>query len=144
MPLPTDYVRSVAAVARECGLSLHVDGARIFNASVSLGEPVDAMCRGGWVRVRGREGDGLTRALIVVLIRTEVDSLTFCLSKGLGCPGGSVVLGTEPFIRECRRHRKVGDPLDQACDTPSACESGSGRGHAPVGTAGGHGAGGSG
>jgi threonine aldolase len=81
-PLPADYVASVARVAHDGGVPLHVDGARIFNASVALGTPV--------------------RELLA-----PADSATFCLSKGLACPIGSVVVGRKEFIWQARRARKL-------------------------------------
>lgn len=81
-PLPAEYMRGVAEVAHEKGVPLHVDGARIFNAAVALGTPV--------------------RALLA-----DADSATFCLSKGLACPVGSVVVGTKDFIWRARRARKL-------------------------------------
>ncbi len=81
-PLPPDYTARVAALARERGLKLHVDGARIFNAAAALG--VEA------------------RVLV-----SDVDSVTFCLSKGLCAPVGSVLCGETDFIAEARRARKV-------------------------------------
>jgi threonine aldolase len=68
-PLPADYVDAVAEVAHAGGVPLHVDGARIFNASVALGEPVSRLL-------------------------AAADSATFCLSKGLACPVGSLVVGS--------------------------------------------------
>jgi len=81
-PLTPDYTDSVAALAARHGLSVHLDGARIFNAAVAL-------------RVDVRE---LTRS---------VDSLIFCLSKGLSAPVGSLICGSRSFIAEARRTRKV-------------------------------------
>jgi threonine aldolase len=81
-PLPVDYVNAVARVAHDGGVRLHVDGARIFNAAVALGVPV--------------------RDLLA-----SADSATFCLSKGLSCPVGSVVVGSRDFIWRARRARKV-------------------------------------
>ncbi|MFQ5918833.1 MAG: GntG family PLP-dependent aldolase [Thermoplasmata archaeon] len=80
--LPPSQQRAIAAVAEEHGLRVHVDGARIFNAAVALGKPPSALTEG-------------------------VDSLTFCLSKGLSCPVGSVVVGPRAFIEEARRARKL-------------------------------------
>ncbi|MDH4239120.1 MAG: low-specificity L-threonine aldolase [Phycisphaerae bacterium] len=80
--LPAEYIESVAAVAKSHGLSLHLDGARIFNAAVALGVDVKE----------------LTRC---------VDSVSFCLSKGLSAPVGSAVCGSSEFIAEARRTRKV-------------------------------------
>ena len=81
-PLTPDYTRAVAGIARAHGVPLHVDGARFWDAVVALG--VDA-----------RELAG------------PADSVTFCLSKGLGCPVGSVVVGSRDFIWRARRARKL-------------------------------------
>ena len=81
-PLPADYVEAVAKVAKAGRVPLHIDGARIFNASVALGTPV--------------------RQLLAA-----ADSVTFCLSKGLACPVGSVVVGSSDFIWKARRARKL-------------------------------------
>jgi threonine aldolase len=80
--LPLSQQQEVAGVAAEHGLRVHVDGARIFNAAVALGVPASRLTE-------------------------SVDSLTFCLSKGLSCPVGSVVVGSRPFIEEARRARKL-------------------------------------
>lgn len=76
------YTRQVAEFAHAHGLKVHLDGARLFNASVSLGVPA-------------RE---LTQPL---------DSVTFCLSKALCAPVGSVLCGSQAFINEARRARKI-------------------------------------
>jgi threonine aldolase len=90
VPLTSDYVQSVAALVHACGLKLHVDGARLFNAAVALG--VDA-------------------ASLVA----PADSLMFCLSKGLCAPVGSMLCGPADFIAEARRYRKqVGGGMRQA------------------------------
>ncbi len=81
-PLPADYVNEVGAVARGGGVPLHVDGARIFNASVALGTPVSDLL-------------------------AAADSASFCLSKGLACPVGSVVVGSREFVWRARRARKL-------------------------------------
>jgi threonine aldolase len=81
-PLPSAYIEAVADVAHERGVPLHVDGARIFNASVALGVPVRQLLEGA-------------------------DSATFCLSKGLSCPVGSIVVGSREFIWRARRARKL-------------------------------------
>ncbi|MFQ6013046.1 MAG: threonine aldolase family protein [Thermoplasmata archaeon] len=80
--LSLPQLREITAVAEAHGLRVHVDGARIFNAAVALGVPASALTEG-------------------------VDSLTFCLSKGLSCPVGSVVVGPRAFIEEARRARKL-------------------------------------
>lgn len=73
---------TVADVAHEAGIPVHLDGARIFNSAVALNVSV--------------------RELV-----EPVDSVTFCLSKGLGAPIGSVLCGTERFIERARRWRKM-------------------------------------
>jgi threonine aldolase len=84
------YVASVADFAHARGLKVHVDGARIFNAAVAQG-----------VDVRDLTG--------------PVDSVTFCLSKGLCAPVGSVLCGSQAFIAEARRWRKhLGGGMRQA------------------------------
>jgi threonine aldolase len=81
-PLDTDYMKSVGEIARRHQLKIHVDGARIFNAAVALNvDPKDLVA--------------------------EADSVSFCLSKGLAAPVGSVVCGTKVFINEARRSRKI-------------------------------------
>ena len=81
-PLSAAYTSAVAGVARELGVPLHVDGARLFNAVVALGTPASGLL-------------------------AEADSATFCLSKGLACPVGSVVVGGREFIARARRARKL-------------------------------------
>jgi len=81
-PLPPSYFAGVATIARKNGLRVHVDGARFFNATVALG--VDPAA-----------------------ITQHVDSVTFCLSKGLCAPVGSVLCGSHRFIVRARRARKV-------------------------------------
>jgi threonine aldolase len=90
VPLTPAYTRAVGQLAGRHGLKLHIDGARIFNAAVALG--VDA-----------------------AELAAPADSVTFCLSKGLAAPVGSVVCGEESFIAEARRARKsVGGGMRQA------------------------------
>ena len=81
-PLDTDYMQTVGAIARRHGLKIHVDGARIFNAAVALGKGADRLA-------------------------AEADSASFCLSKGLAAPVGSVVCGSRDFIFRARRARKM-------------------------------------
>jgi threonine aldolase len=81
-PLTVEYMRSLGKLAREHGLLVHLDGARIFNAAIALGVDVKALV-------------------------TDVDSVTFCLSKGLAAPVGSVVCGRRAFIAEARRALKI-------------------------------------
>ncbi|MBI3946356.1 MAG: low-specificity L-threonine aldolase [Armatimonadetes bacterium] len=80
--LDAAYTRAVADLSRRRRLKLHIDGARIFNAAVALGVPAADLVGGA-------------------------DSVTFCLSKGLSAPVGSVLCGTREFIAEARRARKV-------------------------------------
>ncbi|MDX1512433.1 MAG: low-specificity L-threonine aldolase [Gammaproteobacteria bacterium] len=88
--LPLDYIDSARTFVDEHGLSLHLDGARVFNAAVRLGVPV-------------------------ARITSRFDSVSFCLSKGLGAPVGSVLCGSAPFIGRARRWRKmVGGGMRQA------------------------------
>ena len=90
VPLPVDYVRQVGELAHDSGLILHIDGARIFNAAAAYGVPA--------------------RDLV-----DPADSITFCLSKGLCAPVGSVLVGSRDFIRRARRARKVlGGSMRQA------------------------------
>ncbi len=81
-PLSADYVSSVADLAHDRGLKLHIDGARIFNAAAALGVDVKELVK-------------------------DADSVTFCLSKGLSAPVGSVIGGSKTFIAEVHRTRKV-------------------------------------
>lgn len=88
--LPVSYTAEVAALAREAGAALHVDGARIFNAATAL---------------------ETTAAELV----KDADTMTFCLSKGLSAPMGSVVCGDAEFIHRARINRRmVGGGLRQA------------------------------
>jgi threonine aldolase len=73
---------AIAAMAHEGGVPVHLDGARIFNAAVALGRPARDFTR-------------------------DVDSVTFCISKGLGAPVGSVMCGGADFITKARRVRKM-------------------------------------
>ena len=82
IPLTLKYTKEVAALARKHRLQVHLDGARIFNAAVALGVDV-------------KELTG------------PVDSVSFCLSKGLSAPVGSVICGSGEFISEARRNRKI-------------------------------------
>jgi len=85
-----EYLEKAAKIAHDVGLSVHLDGARIFNASVDLGLPVSDLVN-------------------------MVDSVTFCLSKGLCAPVGSVICGTKPFIEKVLRMRKqLGGGMRQA------------------------------
>ena len=81
-PLSLAYTQAVADIAHAHGVPLHVDGARFFNASVAL---------------------GLTPAQLAA----PADSVAFCLSKGLACPVGSMVVGSREFIHRAWRGRKL-------------------------------------
>jgi len=89
-PLDTDYMNAVGQIARDHGLKIHVDGARFFNAAIALGiDPSD--------------------------LAAQADSISFCLSKGLAAPVGSMVCGSQEFVNEARRARKlVGGGMRQA------------------------------
>ena len=90
MPLSVDYTDSVAEIAKNNSLFVHVDGARIFNAAVSLGVSVTELTE-------------------------NIDSVSFCLSKGLSAPAGSLLCGTKDFIHRARRNRKaLGGGMRQA------------------------------
>ena len=79
---PTETVNEICQQAHEAGLKVHLDGARIFNAAVALQEDVAHMT-------------------------TNCDSVMFCLSKGLGAPVGSMIVGTREFIEKARVYRKM-------------------------------------
>jgi threonine aldolase len=76
------YLADAVALARRRKLSTHLDGARIFNASVKLGMPVNELCAG-------------------------FDTVSVCLSKGLGAPAGTVLVGKREVIDRARRVRKM-------------------------------------
>lgn len=89
-PLTPAYLNSVYALAKSRGIAVHTDGARIFNAAVALGIPVAQLCR-------------------------PTDSISFCLSKGLGAPVGALLCGPLDFIAEARRQRTmVGGEMHRA------------------------------
>jgi threonine aldolase len=79
---PPETIADVSARAHAKGLKVHLDGARIFNASVALGKCVEEITR-------------------------PVDSVMFCLSKALGAPVGSMLVGSRDFIALARRRRKI-------------------------------------
>ncbi|MGE8501774.1 MAG: low-specificity L-threonine aldolase [Pseudomonas sp.] len=88
--LPLEYLAAAREFTRRRGLSLHLDGARLYNAAVKLG-------------VSARE------------ITQHFDSVSVCLSKGLGAPVGSVLCGSAALIGKARRQRKmVGGGMRQA------------------------------
>ena len=80
--LSAETLRELAEPARARGIPVHMDGARLFNAAVALGVPVSDLT-------------------------AEVDSVMFCLSKGLSAPVGSILAGSGAFIEEARRVRKL-------------------------------------
>ncbi|XP_058744083.1 low-specificity L-threonine aldolase 1-like isoform X1 [Vicia villosa] len=80
--LSVEYTDRVGEVAKKHGLKLHIDGARIFNAAVALGVPVDRLVE-------------------------AADSASVCLSKGIGAPIGSVIVGSKNFITKAKRLRKT-------------------------------------
>jgi threonine aldolase len=89
-PLTVEYTQTVGDLAKSRGLKLHIDGARIFNAAIALGADVKELA-------------------------APADSISFCLSKGLGAPVGSLLCGNREFIYEARRNRKmVGGGMRQA------------------------------
>jgi threonine aldolase len=79
---PPEIADDICDRAHSASLRVHLDGARIFNASVALGRPVSALTR-------------------------KFDSIMFCLSKGLGAPVGSMLVGSQEFIEEARLVRKM-------------------------------------
>jgi threonine aldolase len=79
---PTAQVNEICDRTHDAGLKVHLDGARIFNAATALGENVAEIAR-------------------------KVDSVMFCLSKGLGAPVGSMVAGSREFIEKARIYRKM-------------------------------------
>jgi threonine aldolase len=87
--LPMGYLQDATALAREHGLACHLDGARAFNAAVALNVPIATLA-------------------------APFDSISICLSKGLGAPVGSVLVASTPLIARARRIRKmVGGALRQ-------------------------------
>lgn len=81
-PIGPEYIQQASDLAKRYGLQIHVDGARIFNAAVALEVDVKDLVR-------------------------EVDSVMFCLSKGLSAPVGSLVCGNKKFINRARKWRKM-------------------------------------
>ncbi len=82
MVLPLSYMSQLGALAQRHGLKTHLDGARLFNAAVALGLPASA-------------------------ITADMDTVQFCLSKGLSAPIGSILAGPADFIHQARRTRKI-------------------------------------
>jgi len=87
--LPASYAAELAAIAHGAGAALHIDGARIFNAAVALETTAAALAQ-------------------------AADSVSFCLSKGLSCPIGSLICGSAEFSERARRVRRtVGGAMRQ-------------------------------
>ncbi len=87
---PQELLDGVASAAHEAGLAVHLDGARVFNASIHLGRPASEIAR-------------------------NADSVMFCLSKGLSAPVGSCLVGPKDWIARARKNRKiVGGGMRQA------------------------------
>jgi len=80
--LTADYTNEICRLAYAYGLKVHLDGARIFNAAIALGVPAHVLAE-------------------------NVDSVSFCLSKGLSAPVGSMLCGSKDFIERARRFRKM-------------------------------------
>ncbi len=80
--IPKDNIDALAKIAHENGGVVHIDGARIFNAAVATDMPASKIVE-------------------------NADSIQICLSKGLGCPIGSLLVGSEDFIHKARKNRKV-------------------------------------
>jgi threonine aldolase len=101
--LPMDYLRGVRALTARRGLGAHLDGARLFNAAVEV-----ARRRAAGLREGDTEGGTTTDPRAVAReICSNFDSVSLCLSKGLGAPVGSLLLGTKPFVARARRWRKM-------------------------------------
>lgn len=77
-----EYIDQLGALCKRRGLALHMDGARLMNAAAALGVPPSR-------------------------IVAACDTVSLCLSKGLGAPVGSVIVGPKEFIARCRRLRKA-------------------------------------
>jgi threonine aldolase len=89
-PIPRSYLEQALSLAKRRGLAAHLDGARIFNAATHFKTRVTNLCAG-------------------------FDSVSSCLSKGLGAPAGTVLVGSKPFIDKAKRARKIlGGAMRQA------------------------------
>ena len=80
--LPIESIMSISEMAKEMGVKTHLDGARIFNAQVETG-------------------------ITLKEYASHFDSVSFCFSKGLGCPVGSILCGNREFIEKARKWRKI-------------------------------------
>ena len=88
--VPRSYLENALQLAKRKGLATHLDGARIFNAAVKLGVPARDLCKG-------------------------FDTVSVCLSKGLGAPAGTLLLGSEELLKRAHRARKIlGGAMRQA------------------------------
>lgn len=88
--IPLENMEAIKRIAMANQIPVHLDGARLFNAAVALGRPVKDIAQ-------------------------YTDTVQFCLSKGLGAPVGSIIAGTEEFIKQARKWRKrLGGGLRQA------------------------------
>jgi threonine aldolase len=95
--LRTDYLKQVKSLADEHQLKMHLDGARLFNASVASGAKASELA-------------------------APFDSVQFCFSKGLSAPVGSMICGSDEFIKEARRNRQlVGGAMRQVGVLAAAC-----------------------
>lgn len=80
--LPLDWIEELSQLCNEKNLKLHMDGARVFSAAEHLNVPISRVVR-------------------------DVDSISFCLSKNLCCPVGSLLVGRKEFVEQARRYRKA-------------------------------------
>lgn len=80
--IPSSYLEEVSILLKQHNINFHMDGARIWNASIATGQHVSELCR-------------------------HVDSISVCMSKGLGAPVGSLLIGTSIFIQRARKIRKL-------------------------------------
>jgi threonine aldolase len=80
--LSVEYTTAICDLAHQRGLKVHLDGARIFNAAIALGVPVPILTK-------------------------DVDSVSFCISKGLSAPVGSLLCGSQDFVERARKFRKM-------------------------------------
>ena len=93
--VPLSFFQELKVLADTYHIPIHLDGARLFNATAALGCKVSEVCQ-------------------------YVDSVTFCLSKGLGAPVGSVICGSATFIKQVRRARKMTGGTTHQCGVLAA------------------------
>jgi threonine aldolase len=114
-PMPASYLQQASALAREKGLAVHLDGARLFNAAVALAQE-EALAdagppqvgdgpRGGQRPARAVERGGVMAS--AKRIASHFDSVSVCFSKGLGAPVGSALCGSKELIARALRIRKM-------------------------------------